>query len=238
MQSFFYFAFPMFNIFKKRKIIVAIDGYSSCGKSTLARDLANKLKYIYVDSGAMYRAVTLYFIWNSIDINDNDAVELALKKIDITFKRRRRKNNCYLNGELVENEIRSAEVSDLVSEVASISSVRRQLVALQKKYGENKGLVMDGRDIGTVVFPLAELKVFVTADVDVRAHRRYSELKNRGKEISFDAVKANLKKRDHIDSTRDDSPLTQAEDAIVLDNSSLSPKEQLQAVYKLTKMYL
>jgi len=238
MQSFFYFASPMFNFFKKRKIIIAIDGYSSCGKSTLARDLANKLKYIYVDSGAMYRAVTLYFIWNKIDIHNTSEVADALTKIEITFKRRRRKNLCYLNGELVENDIRSAEVSDLVSEVAAISAVRKKLVALQQTYGEHKGLVMDGRDIGTVVFPLAKLKVFVTADVEVRAHRRYSELKNRGKEMPFEDVKANLEKRDHIDSTREDSPLMQAPDAIVLDNSSLSPKEQLEAVYKLTKMYL
>lgn len=238
MQSFFYFAAHMFNFFKKNKIVVAIDGYSSCGKSTLAKDLAHKLKYVYIDSGAMYRAVTLYFIWNKIDITDASQIEDALKKIDISFKRRRGHNSCYLNGELVENDIRSAEVSDQVSEVAALSIVRRKLVTLQQAYGVSKGLVMDGRDIGTVVFPLAELKVFVTADVDVRAHRRYSELKNRGNEIPFEDVKANLEKRDHIDSTRSDSPLRQAEDAVVLDNSNLSPSEQLEAVYKLTKMYL
>lgn len=228
----------MLSFFKKRrKIIIAIDGHSSCGKSTLARDVAKSLKYIYVDSGAMYRAVTLYFIWNEIDISDSDQIRESLKKINISFKTKRGKNLCFLNGELVEDDIRSAEVSDLVSEVATISAVRAHLVAMQKEYGKAKGLVMDGRDIGTVVFPEAELKLFVTADLDIRSHRRYLELKNKGKEISFDAVTANLVKRDHIDSTREDSPLKKADDAIVLDNSQLSTKEQLKAVLKLYKIH-
>ncbi len=238
LQSFFYFSPLMLNLFKKRKITIAIDGHSSCGKSTLARDLAKKLRYIYVDSGAMYRAVTLYFIWNEIDLTNEIEIGSALNNIKIQFKTKRRKNLCYLNGELVEDDIRSQEVSDMVSEVAAISQVRRVLVEQQKAFGEKKGIVMDGRDIGTVVFPNAELKIFVTANIEVRSHRRYLELKTRGKEVPFDRVKANLIKRDTIDSTRDDSPLRQADDAIVLDNSELSTKQQLQAVLKLTKMYI
>ena len=227
----------MLSFFKKRKIIIAIDGHSSCGKSTLAKDVAKALNYIYVDSGAMYRAVTLYCIWNEVDIDNPEEILEALTKINITFQSKRGKNLCYLNEELVEDDIRSAEVSDLVSEVATISSVRAHLVAMQKEYGKSRGLVMDGRDIGTVVFPDAELKLFVTADLDIRSHRRYLELKNKGKEISFEAVTANLIKRDRIDSTRDDSPLMQAKDAIVLDNSNLSTKEQLKAVMKLYKIH-
>lgn len=227
----------MFKFFKKRKIIIAIDGHSSCGKSTLARDVAKSLKYIYVDSGAMYRAVTLYFIEQKIDITDLPTVETSLDKIKITFKSKRGKNLCYLNGQLVEDQIRTHEVSDLVSEVATISAVRKFLVSMQKNYGKDKGLVMDGRDIGTVVFPDAELKVFVTAELEIRSHRRYLELKNKGQEIEFEQVKKNLVKRDRIDSTRADSPLMQAADAIVLDNSHLSTKEQLKAVVKLYKMY-
>ncbi len=228
----------MLSFFKKRKITIAIDGHSSCGKSTLARDLARKLKYVYIDSGAMYRAVTLYFIWHKIDIHNPDEIKKALESISIDFRYKRRKNLCYLNGELVEDDIRNAEVSDLVSDVAAISQVRKKLVALQQQYGSAKGIVMDGRDIGTVVFPNAELKIFVTADLEIRTHRRFQELKIRGMEMSFDEVKQNLIKRDHIDSTREDSPLCQAEDAIVLDNSHLSTKEQLNAVLKLTKLHI
>ena len=225
----------MLSFFKKRKIIIAIDGHSSCGKSTLAKDVAKSLKYIYVDSGAMYRAVTLYFIRNEIDYTDDAQVESALTKVNITFKNKRDKNLCYINGKKVEDEIRTTEVSDQVSEVAAISRVRSFLVAMQQEYGKNKGLVMDGRDISTVVFPDAELKLFVTADLGIRTQRRFLELKNKGYNVTSEEVRKNLAKRDHIDSTRDDSPLIQAADAIVLDNSNLTTKEQLKAVLKLYK---
>lgn len=212
-----------------KKIVIAIDGFSSCGKSTLAKDLAAKIGFAYIDSGAMYRAVTYYFLTNGIDINDHGQVQKALENINIRFKRVSDGSNAtYLNGENVEFDIRKMEVSSRVSEVAAIPEVRKKLVEQQREMGVDKGIIMDGRDIGTVVFPHAELKIFLTADVDVRVDRRYRELLEKKLDITKEAVKENLEKRDLIDSTRDDSPLRQAEDAILIDNSHLSPEQQLE----------
>ncbi|MEZ4950454.1 MAG: (d)CMP kinase [Saprospiraceae bacterium] len=221
-----------------QKITIAIDGFSSCGKSTLARDLAKELGYAYVDSGAMYRAVTLYFLDQDIDFENKDAVEKALDVIDIKFRHTENGNRTILNGKDVEEEIRTMRVSKNVSPVAAISSVRKAMVAQQQQMGDHKGIVMDGRDIGTVVFPEAELKIFLTASQEVRTQRRFDELKGKGWDTSMDEVKKNLSERDRIDSTREDSPLTQAEDAIVVDNSFLTPDEQLNLVmrYAITKL--
>lgn len=215
------------------KITIAIDGFSSCGKSTLARDLAKALGYAYVDSGAMYRAVTLYFLENGIDYADPTAVRRALPLIQIQFRHKNNDNRTFLNGEDVEDKIRTMEVSKHVSPVAAISQVRKAMVAQQQALGREKGIVMDGRDIGTVVFPDAELKIFLKASAAVRAQRRYEELLKKGWDISKEEVKKNLAERDHIDSTRADSPLKQAEDAIVVDNSLLTPQEQLEYVMRL-----
>ena len=212
-----------------KKIVIAIDGFSSCGKSTLAKDLAAKIDFAYIDSGAMYRAVTYYFLTNGININDQDQVQKALKKINIRFKRVSDGSNAtYLNGENIEFNIRKMEVSSMVSEVAAIPEVRKKLVEQQREMGIDKGIIMDGRDIGTVVFPNAELKIFLTADIDVRVDRRYRELLEKKLDITKEAVKENLAKRDFIDSTRDDSPLKQAEDAILINNSHLTPEQQLK----------
>ena len=218
-----------------KKIIIAIDGFSSCGKSTLAKAVAKALNYGYVDSGAMYRAVTLYLIQNDIDHADLPVVEAALDAIHIRFVASPGGNRTYLNGKDVEEEIRSMKVSALVSPVSAIPVVRRAMVKQQQAMGKEKGIVMDGRDIGTVVFPEAELKIFVTADVEVRAKRRFQELKEKGLSVDLQEVRQNLALRDHIDSTRDDSPLKQAEDALVLDNTSLNPDEQLQVVLDWAK---
>lgn len=209
------------------RITIAIDGYSSCGKSTLAKALAKALDYVYVDSGAMYRAVTLYFLNHQVDIRDEEAVKLALKNISISFKNVKGKNTTFLNQQNVEHEIRTMEVSNFVSPVAAIPIVRRKVVRQQREMGKEKGIVMDGRDIGTVVFKDAELKIFLVADPDIRAERRYRELLAKGLDVERKAIKANLLERDHIDSTRADSPLRQAEDAIVIDNSFLNEQEQL-----------
>ncbi len=216
-----------------KRIIIAIDGHSSCGKSTLAKALAKSLRYAYVDTGAMYRAVTLYFLDNHIDLSDVNQVKNALGKIEIHFERVNDSNHVFLNGKDVESDIRTMRVSEKVSPVAALSDVRRAMVAQQQQMGKKKGIVMDGRDIGTVVFPNAELKVFLTADTDVRTQRRYDELMSKGQQAEFDAVRKNLTERDFIDSTRADSPLKQAEDAILLDNSALTPYEQLQKVLEL-----
>lgn len=216
-----------------KRITIAIDGFSSCGKSTLAKALAKALNYIYVDSGAMYRAVTLFFINHQIDIKDKEAVQLALDEITISFKNIDGKNTTFLNGQDVEQAIRSMEVSNFVSPVATVPIIRRKVVRQQRAMGAEKGIVMDGRDIGTVVFKDAELKIFLTADPDIRAQRRYKELSEKGQTVSLEAVKDNLLQRDHIDSTRADSPLTQAEDAIVIDNSYLSEAEQLEKALQL-----
>ncbi len=220
------------------KIIIAIDGYSSCGKSTLAKALAKKIGYAYVDTGAMYRAVTLYFIQKDIDYTQLDLVEKALSNIQIHFENIQEKNTTFLNGKNVEEEIRKMYVSEQVSPVATISKVRRAMVRQQQAMGQKKGIVMDGRDIGTVVFPNAKLKIFLTAHPDIRAQRRFLELSAKGQEVSVEEIKVNLLERDRIDSTRADSPLKQAEDAVVIDNSHLTPIEQLTLAEQLVKQAL
>lgn len=219
-----------------KNIIIAIDGYSSCGKSTLAKDLAKKIQYHYVDTGAMYRAVTLYLLQNHIDIYHPEMVEHALQNITISFEYNAESESQHtlLNGENIEHEIRvNPRVAGSVSEVSSISAVRRFLVQQQQAMGNNKGIVMDGRDIGTVVFPNAELKLFVTADPQVRAQRRLDELTEKGQNTTFEEVLANLEKRDLMDSSRLDSPLKKADDAIEIDNSYLSKADQLKLVLQL-----
>ena len=223
------------------KITVAIDGYSSCGKSTLAKQLAAALNYSYVDTGAMYRALTLYFIRNQVDIFHPDQVNNALNNISIEFKinPKTQQQETYLNGENIESEIRiNPRVASVVSEVSAISEVRKFLVKQQQQLGKLKGIVMDGRDIGTVVLPDAELKLFVTADPIVRAKRRLDELVEKGQATTIEEVLANLEKRDFIDSNRDDSPLMQASDAIVLDNSNLTKEEQFDWVMKLVNQHI
>ena len=216
----------------EKKIQIAIDGFSACGKSTLSKSLAQKLKYLYIDSGAMYRAVTLYALKKSIIKNNclNKKLLIAdLSKINIDFKLN--SNNLpdtYLNNENVEDEIRNIEVSSYVSEVSTVPEVRVKMVEIQQELGKNKGIVMDGRDIGTVVFPNAELKLFITANIDIRTKRRFDELKQKGENIDFEIIKENLINRDKIDSTRIESPLRQASDAIVIDNSNLSREQQLE----------
>ena len=218
-----------------KKITIAIDGYSSCGKSTIAKALAKELNYVFVDSGAMYRAVTLYFLENQVDTKDVEAINLALKHISIRFRQEGNQTRTFLNSRDITEEIRKMQVSNHVSEVATISAVRRELVKQQQLMGKEKAIVMDGRDIGTVVFPDAELKIFLTAHPDIRAQRRYKELLLKGQNVSLAAIKENLLERDRIDTTRTDSPLRQADDAIVIDNSSLTHQEQLQKVIKLAK---
>jgi len=219
-----------------KQIVIAIDGHSSCGKSTLAKDLAAKIGYGYVDSGAMYRAVTYYFLQHYIDIENMEAVQEALDKINIRFKcLENGKNTTFLNDENVEEAIRGMNVSAMVSQVAAIHSVRKKLVEEQRKMGADKGIVMDGRDIGTVVFPSAELKIFLTAAESVRAERRFQELSAKGIEISKEEIIENLKTRDHIDSTRADSPLRKADDAVLLDNTELTREEQLEMVLNWLK---
>ncbi len=220
-----------------KRIIIAIDGYSSCGKSTLAKALAKSLHYAYVDTGAMYRAVTLFFLDNNVDINDHAEIEDALKHIEIHFERTKTGNHTFLNGVDVEKEIRTMRIADMVSPVSTISEVRRFLVAQQKKMGARKGIVMDGRDIGTVVFPDAELKIFLTADTDIRTQRRYAELLAKGQTVDYHAVKRNLMERDMIDSNRADSPLRQAQDAVLIDNSNLTPEEVMEKVLDLVHSF-
>ena len=215
-----------------KKIVIAIDGFSSCGKSTMAKDLAKEVGYIYVDTGAMYRSVTLYALRNNLFSEDGtvkeDELEERIGDINISFKLNTQtgRPDTYLNGERVEDEIRSLEVSQKVSPIAAIPFVREKLVKEQQKMGEAKGIVMDGRDIGTVVFPHAELKIFVTASAEVRAQRRYDELQAKGMPANFDDILKNVQERDYIDSHRATSPLRQADDAIVLDNSHMTIAEQ------------
>ncbi len=218
-----------------KKIIIAIDGHSSCGKSTLARELADALRYVYISSGKMYRAVTLYFLENNIDYKDQDLVQHSLPNINIELKKIDGQDRTFLNGRNVEAEIISMPVAQHVSPVAAIPSVRRAMVAQQQKMGEEKGIVMDGRDIGTVVFKEAALKIFLTANADVRTQRRYDELLAKGKEVDRETIKLNLAQRDHIDSTRADSPLRQAHDAVLVDNSNLSKAEQLAMMKALAE---
>jgi len=211
-----------------KNIIVAIDGYSSCGKSTLAKALAKKLHFIYVDSGAMYRAVTLYFIRNNIKLDDEQAIEQALSDIHLEFHSRDYQTHITLNDEEVSEEIRQMPVSEIVSEVSAIRAVRKEMVKQQQRMGKSKNIVMDGRDIGTTVFPYAEVKIFMTADPKIRAERRFKELKAKGEEISLEEIFENLAHRDFLDTTRKESPLTRAKDAIVLDNTTLNEKQQLE----------
>ena len=213
-----------------KKIIIAIDGWSSCGKSTLAKQLAKKLGYVYVDSGAMYRAITLYFLRNHIDWTDKKEVMAALKEIHLEFQYNEinGSSEVFLNDENVEYVIRDLVIAEKVSDVAAIKEVRSFAVSQQQMMGKKKGIVMDGRDIGTVVFPKAELKIFMTADNAVRVERRFKELYEKNPNITIEEVKYNLEMRDYIDSHRKISPLKKADDAIVLDNTNLSPDEQFQ----------
>jgi CMP/dCMP kinase len=213
-----------------QKIIIAIDGYSSCGKSTLAKALATKLEYVFIDTGAMYRAIALYFLRHKISFTDEHAIANALHTIKLSFKYNPEtlKSDMYLNDENVEQEIREMAVSSKVSEVAALGMVRDFAVAQQQAMGAQKGIVMDGRDIGTVVFPDAALKIFVTADPKIRAQRRFLELQATQPQITIEEVTENLQHRDLIDSTRAHSPLRQADDAIVLDNSQISRDEQFE----------
>jgi cytidylate kinase len=217
----------------KLKLIIAIDGHSSCGKSTLAKGLAKALHYAYLDTGAMYRAVTLYFLENGVDYNDPVAVDEALEQIDIHFERIDGQNHTFLNGRDVERAIREMQVSEHVSPVSAISAVRRAMVAQQKALGNRRGIVADGRDIGTVVFPDADLKIFLTADVDVRTSRRHLELAAKGIDADWDEIRQNLETRDRIDSSRADSPLRRADDAVVIDNTLLSEEQQLEQALQL-----
>lgn len=216
------------------KIIIAIDGFSSCGKSTMAKDLAHELGYIYVDTGAMYRCVALYALQHKLFLKDGEInipeLEAAMPNINISFKLNKEtgRPDTYLNNENVENKIRTMEVSSHVSSIAAIPFVREALVAQQQKMGKDKGIVMDGRDIGTVVFPNAELKIFVIASPEVRAQRRYDELIEKGMEADYNEILENVKQRDYRDSHRDVSPLRKADDAIELDNSNISIEEQKQ----------
>ena len=213
------------------KITIAIDGYSACGKSTLAKALAKALDYSFIDSGAMYRGAALFFYRQghvSEKMMDIEAIERAIPNLDLSFKIQNTKNCLYLNNENIENEIRQVYVVNIVSKVATIKKVRTALVKQQQRMGENGGIVMDGRDIGSVVFPNAQLKIFVTASPEIRAQRRFTELRQKGIPQSLEEVQLNLTKRDHIDSTREESPLLQVQDAIVLDNSKLTKEEQLE----------
>ncbi len=216
----------------KPKIIIAIDGYSSCGKSTVAKELAARLGYNYIDSGAMYRAITLYFLRNNVDFKDSTEILNALADIHLSFafNEASNKSEIQLNDENVEHYIRDMIVAEKVSEVAAIKEVRAFATAQQKKLGKKRGIVMDGRDIGTTVFPDAELKIFMTASPEVRVKRRFQELYATNPNITLEEVKHNLEMRDYIDSNREESPLRQADDAVVLDNSNLTREEQLEKV--------
>ncbi|MBS1598620.1 MAG: (d)CMP kinase [Bacteroidetes bacterium] len=222
---------------KEKKIIITIDGWSACGKSTLAKQLAKELNYKYIDSGAMYRAITLYFLRNHIDWTKPASVEKALKSIVIEFvyNPKSKESEVYMNSENVEYLIRDLVIAEKVSDVAAIKSVREFAVRQQQQMGKQKGIVMDGRDIGTVVFPKAELKIFMTADNAIRVERRFKELFEKNPNITIDEVKNNLEMRDYIDSHREVSPLRKASDAVVLDNTSLSLEEQLNLALKWVK---
>ncbi|QZT38663.1 (d)CMP kinase [Halosquirtibacter xylanolyticus] len=220
---------------KQTKLVIAIDGFSSCGKSTMAKDIAKRMSYIYVDTGAMYRAVTLYALrmnWIKEDHVEKQLLIDALNDIHISFQynEENQTNVTFLNGENIETEIRQLGVSNNVSVIAAIAEVRHHLVKLQQEFGNDGGVVMDGRDIGTVVFPHADLKVFMTADPLIRAKRRFDELNAKGDHVTLDEILANVEKRDYIDQNRDESPLTKADDAVVLDNSHITPSEQTALV--------
>lgn len=214
----------------RHNFIIAIDGFSSCGKSTVAKALAKKLKFVFIDSGAMYRAVTLYFLREGIDVEDEAAVAQALENIHIDFIPNLEKTEIHLNDEDISDEMRQMYISDKVSEVSTIKAVRQAMVAQQQKLGRRRNIVMDGRDIGTTVFPDADMKIFMTADPQVRANRRYLELTSKGEHVTMDEIVKNLAHRDHIDSTREESPLRKADDAIILDNSYMTQEDQLTFV--------
>lgn len=214
-----------------KKITIAVDGFSSCGKSTMAKDLAREVGYIYIDSGAMYRAVTLYSIENGIfngDVIDTERLKKEIGNIHISFRLNPQtgRPDTYLNGVNVENKIRTMEVSSKVSPISTLDFVREKMVEQQQAMGQEKGIIMDGRDIGTTVFPDAELKIFVTATPEIRAQRRFDELKAKGQDVGFDEILENVKQRDYIDQNREVSPLRKAEDALMLDNSELTVEEQ------------
>jgi cytidylate kinase len=227
----------------QKKIVIAIDGFSSTGKSTVAKQIAKHLSYVYIDSGAMYRAVTYFAMTQGFIDKEKFNVEgliSKLKDIDISFKFNKNLGfaEVYLNGENIEKQIRTLEVSNFVSIVSAIPEVRQQLVLQQQKMGIEKGIVMDGRDIGTVVFPNAELKLFMTASADTRALRRFKELQSKGDNVLYEDVLKNVQERDYIDSTRDDSPLYKADDAIEIDNSNMSLDEQFTSILKLVNLVL
>lgn len=222
----------------RKNLVVAIDGYSSCGKSTLAKALAKKLGFIYIDSGAMYRAVTLYFLRNHIDINDPEAVKDALQHIELNFHSRDYESHITLNGEEVSEEIRLMPVSEAVSEVSANKFVRKDMVKQQQRMGKSKNIVMDGRDIGTTVFPDAQVKFFMTADPKIRAERRYKEMQSKGDtSTTLEEVFENLAHRDYADTTRAESPLTRAEDAVILDNTNITPQQQLDFAIEQVKLH-
>lgn len=222
----------------RKNLIVAIDGYSSCGKSTLAKALAKKLGFIYIDSGAMYRAVTLYFLRNHIDVTNQDDVKAALEHIELNFHSRDYESHILLNGEEVSEEIRQMPVSENVSEVSANKLVRHDMVKQQQRMGKFKNIVMDGRDIGTAVFEDAQVKFFMTADPKIRAERRYKELMAKGEQVSLEDVFENLAHRDYADTTRTESPLVRADDAIILDNTDLSETEQLDFALSKVRPFL
>ena len=220
-------------------IIITIDGWSACGKSTLAKALAKKLGYVYIDSGAMYRAITLYFLRNHVDWTETKEVKQALKDvaIEFNFNKNTNQSEIYLNGENVEYVIRDLVVAEKVSDVAAIKEVRKFAVAQQQKLGEKKGIVMDGRDIGTTVFPAAEVKIFMEADETVRVERRFKELFEKNPNITIDEIKTNLEMRDYMDSHREVSPLRKADNAIELNNTQLTEKEQMDFALQLVKKF-
>lgn len=221
----------------KKKINIAIDGYSSCGKGTLAKAMAKALGYVFIDSGAMYRAVTLYLMQNEVDVDDESAVEVALVDVVVGFLNNQEgQSEVTLNGVSVEAEIRNIAVASKVSEVAKIQIVRSKMVALQQAIGSKKGVVMDGRDIGTVVFPDAELKIFMTASVEVRAQRRFAELVAKGDAVTLEEITANLQHRDAVDSSRENSPLTMTSDYLVLDNSEMDRDAQFALAMEWAEM--
>ncbi len=218
-----------------KKIIIAIDGFSGCGKSTLAKDLSAALHYTHIDTGALYRAITLHCIQHNINVADIHSVMAATTSADIKLKVEGHTTKTILNGEDVTDRIKNPDVAAKVSEVAKISSVRAHLKALQQSFGEQKGIVMDGRDIGTVIFPQAELKLFIIADIEERSRRRLLEMEEKGVSYTIEEVKANLLKRDHIDSSREVAPLKRADDAIIIDTTYLSRQDQLEKALSLVK---
>lgn len=220
-----------------RKIIIAIDGYSACGKSTTAKMVASILNYGYIDTGAMYRAVTLYFLDHYIDITNPKSVSKALSEIEINFQHnpKSNENETYLNGLNVEKVIREMRVSEKVSEVSAIKAVRVAMVSQQQKMGKRKGILMDGRDIGTIVFPSADLKIFMTADFDIRAERRQKELLDKGSLVDLEEIKSNLAKRDQLDTTREESPLIRADNAIEIDTTHVTFDEQVEQIVNLAQ---